>query len=86
METETLLRVFAVVVAAVVLATNWDYSPMIDYFKSFFRKQDQSKNAETSFLEVVESWHKLRNQCESLKLEEAVAKIDEVFPLLNVED
>ena len=38
-----------------------------------------------SFLEIVDSWHTLRSQCEAYGLTEAVEKIDEVFPLLNTE-
>lgn len=87
METETLLRVVAVVIAAMILTTNWDYSWIIPKIKSLFvfKKQEQTKK-EISFLEIVESWHVLRNRCEQHGLEEAIAKIDEVFPLLNTEE
>lgn len=85
METEMLLRIIAVVIAAVILFSNFDYSNWISYVKNFFRKKDvEVENVE--FLEIVETWHKLRNQCEDYGLEEALGKIDEVFPLLNTED
>jgi hypothetical protein len=87
METETLLRVVAVVIAAMILATNWDYSWIIPKLKSLFvfKKSEQIKK-EVSFLEIMESWHILRNRCEQHGLKEAIEKIDEVFPLLNTED
>jgi len=87
METETLLRVVAVIIAAMILATNWDYSWVLPKVKSFFvfKKSEEIKK-EVSFLEIMESWHILRNRCEQHDLKEAVNKIDEVFPLLNTED
>lgn len=41
---------------------------------------------EVTFLQIVDSWHTLRSQCEAYGLTEAVEKIDEVFPLLNDQD
>lgn len=84
-----LLRVVAIVIAGAILLSNFDYSAAITYLKSFlkWKKTDLTNvKKEVSFLEIVETWHKLRNQCEAYELEEAVAKIDEVFPLLNVEE
>ena len=89
MESEMLLRVVAVVIAGAILLSNFDYSSAITYLKSFFtwKKPDATNvKKEVSFLEIVATWHKLRNQCEAYELEDAVAKIDEVFPLLNVEE
>lgn len=89
METEMLLRVVAVVIAGAILLSNFDYSSAISYIKSFFRwKKPDFPNVkkEVSFLEIVATWHKLRNQCEQYGLNEAVEKVDEVFPLLNMED
>jgi len=90
METETVLRVVAVVLAAVLLLSNFDYSGMLNYVKSIFKRKPKPApvpvKEEVSFLEIVESWHVLRHQCEVYGLKEAVEKIDEVFPLLNTED
>jgi len=90
METETVLRVVAVVLAAVLLLSNFDYSGMLNYVKGIFKRKPKPAPApvkeEVSFLEIVESWHVLRHQCEVYGLKEAVEKIDEVFPLLNTED
>jgi hypothetical protein len=87
METETLLRILAIIVAAIVVSTSLDFSWAITKIKALFkRKESPEQKREVSFLEIVESWHVLRNQCENYGLEEAVNKIDEVFPLLNVEE
>lgn len=89
MESEMLLRVVAVVIAGAILLSNFDYSSAISYIKSLFvwkKPNFPEVKKEVSFLEIVATWHKLRNQCEAYELEEAVAKIDEVFPLLNVEE
>ena len=53
METETLLRVVAVIIAAMILATNWDYSWVLPKIKSFFvfKKSEEIKK-EVSFLEI----------------------------------
>ena len=87
METETLLRVVAVAIAAMILATNWDYSWVLPKLKSLFVfKKSEKVKKEISFLEIMESWQTLRSRCEQHGLTEAIKKIDEVFPLLNTED
>jgi hypothetical protein len=90
MDTETLLRVIAVTLAAVLLISNFDYSGIVNYIKSIFKRTPKPAPApeaeNVSFLETVESWHVLRHNCEINGLKEAVEKVDEVFPLLNTED
>lgn len=88
MDTEVLLRLIAIAVAATLLFVNFDIKPYVAYVKNLFkRKPSPEVQAQaTSFIEVVETWHTLRNQCESLELKSAVEKIDEVFPLLNTEE
>lgn len=87
METEMLLRVAAVVLAGGLLVSNLDYAGVWNRVKAFFtRKNAPVNNQSVAFLDVVKSWHILRSQCESYGLNEAVEKIDEVFPLLNVEE
>lgn len=89
METEMLLRVIAVVIAGAILLSNFDFTSVLSYVKSFFQRKIKPVDTEiktVSFLDIVNSWHVLKNQCEEYGLEEAVAKIDEVFPLLNTED
>lgn len=88
MDTEVLLRLIAIAVAATLLFVNFDIKPYVTYVKNLFkRKPSPEVQAQAaSFIEVVETWHTLRNQCESLELKSAVEKIDEVFPLLNTEE
>tara|TARA_B100000085_G_scaffold71670_1_gene64246 strand:+ start:1403 stop:1687 length:285 start_codon:yes stop_codon:yes gene_type:complete len=90
MELEALLRIAAVVLAGALLLSTVDYGPIWSKVKSWFKRSPKPDveitTEETSFLEIVESWHTLRHQCDIYGLSEAVEKIDEVFPLLNSED
>jgi hypothetical protein len=90
MELEVLLRIVAVVLAGTLLLSTVDYGPIWLKVKSWFKRSPKPDveitTEETSFLEIVESWHTLRKQCDVYGLNEAVEKIDEVFPLLNSED
>jgi len=89
-DTETLLRVVAVVVAGCLLLSTLDFSKPLSYVKNLLKRKPPVTPdvdvKEVSFLEIVDSWHTLRSQCEQYGLREAVEKIDEVFPLLNTED
>ena len=90
MDTEILLRTLAVILAAVLLLSNFDYSGIVNYAKGVFKRTPRPvpvpEKETVSFLETVESWHVLRNNCEINGLKEAIDKVDEVFPLLNTED
>ena len=93
MEVETLLRVAAILIAGTLLLSTVDYSAAwTKVTKLFTRKPknivdvDVDLEDTVSFLEIVQSWHVLRSQCEEYGLKEAVEKVDEVFPLLNTED
>ena len=91
METEVLLRVCAILVAGGLLLSTVNYYNVWEKIKKVFsRKQkvviEEDAGVSVSFLQIVESWHVLRNQCEEYGLKEAVEKIDEVFPLLNMEE
>ncbi len=92
MDTETYLRVAAIVIAAVLLFSNFNlnFSALTEKVKSIFKRKPKvtpiPEKENVSFLEIVETWHKLRHQCEVYGLKDAVEKIDEVFPLLNTED
>jgi hypothetical protein len=86
MDTEIILRIVAVVVAVFILCTGVDYSPIKSFITNLFKRKPKvivPENSSVKFLDIVESWHVLRNQCEAYGLHEAVEKIDEVFPLLN---
>ena len=89
METEMMLRLVAIVVAGGLLLSNFDYSSVISYIKNWFTRKPVVTPVvedEVGFLDVVESWNTLRNQCRELGLDTALEKLDEVFPLLNVEE
>lgn len=89
METEMSLRIIAIVVAGGLLISNFDYSSVISYVKNFFKRKPAVNPVienDVEFLDVVESWHTLRNQCQELELQAALEKLNEVFPLLNVEE
>lgn len=87
METEMVLRVLAIIIAAGLFASNFNYTPTLTWIKSLFKKTPVTPNKnEVDFLDVVQSWHTLKNQCKVLELNEATEKLDEVFPLLNTEE
>jgi len=88
MDNESLFRMVAIILAAGILATSWDFSWLTHKLGKIgdIRMPSWGKKKEISFIQVVESWHTLKNQCETLKLTEAIHKIDEVFPLLNTEE
>lgn len=88
MEIEIILRVVAVVIAAVLLLSSFDYSTIILYIRNLFKKKSEIVvlKEDVEFLDVIESWHILRNQCKELDLDVAIEKLDEVFPLLNLEE
>ncbi len=91
MEVETLLRVSAILIAGALLLSTVDYSAAWTRVSKLFTRKpktiiDVEVEDTVSFLEIVQSWHVLRSQCEEYGLKEAVEKVDEVFPLLNTED
>jgi|AOAMet1_04_M0_20_1038515.scaffolds.fasta_scaffold44273_1 hypothetical protein len=94
LDTETLLRIVAVVIAASLLFSSINYSKIVTLVTDLIPMPKPKPEVvptvpeveEVTFLEIVDSWHTLRNQCEAYGLTEAVEKIDEVFPLLNTED
>lgn len=89
MDTETLLRIVALVIAGSLLVSGFNLSKPLDYIKNLFKRRTPvtpDVDNDVSFLQIVDSWHTLRSQCEQYGLRDAVEKIDEVFPLLNTED
>ena len=94
METELLIRYIAVGVAVLLLGSTVNYGAIWSKIKSYFSWVAIKKNnvkipentKESDFLEIVELWHRLRLSCDEYGLKEATAKLDEVFPILNVEE
>lgn len=87
MELETIFRIAAIAVASLLLLSGANYQPMLDWIKSLFKKKNVAPvGSDVKFLDVVNSWHTVKEQCVELGLNEAAEKLDEVFPLLNSED
>tara|TARA_Y100000592_G_C5254197_1_gene214259 strand:+ start:198 stop:482 length:285 start_codon:yes stop_codon:yes gene_type:complete len=94
MDIDTLIRVAAVALAAVLLFSTINFSYWFDKVKSVFKWPFKRSprvvvpvQPETvTFLEIVDLWHQLKESCDSYGLKEASSKLDEVFPLLNVEE
>ena len=87
MELEMIFRIAAIVVASLLLLSGANYQPIFSWIKSLFKKKNVVPfNSGVNFLDVVSSWHTVKEQCVELGLNEAAEKLDEVFPLLNSED
>lgn len=94
METEMILRVAAIAIASVLLFSNISWSYVFGKVKSMFSFNFLKKNkviiekdevADKPFLEIVDLWYSLREKCTEEGLDQAVEKLDEVFPLFNAE-
>jgi len=87
MEPEMIFRTIAILIAAGLLVSNFNYSPTIAWIKNLFKRTPViNPKSSVNFLDVVGSWHTLKSQCKELELTEASEKLDEVFPLLNEEE
>jgi hypothetical protein len=87
MEPEMIFRTIAILIAAVLLVSNFNYGPAIAWVKNLFKRTPVTNpKSSVDFLDVVGSWHTLKSQCKELSLTEASDKLDEVFPLLNEEE
>lgn len=83
---ETIIKILAVpalVVGLLMLCSNFiDINYWIS--KLLLRPSTSPKiKKDTGFLEIVDLWYQLRSKCEAYELPSALAKLDEVFPLLN---
>ena len=91
MEIEMMLRVAAVIIAAILLFANVDLSYWKNKIKGWFTKkpkvviEDEEEVADKPFLEIVDLWFSLKERCTEEGLDQAVEKLDEVFPLFNAE-
>jgi len=91
MEPELIFRTIAIIIAAGLLLSNFDHKPALSWIANIFKRNAPvvpsiNNKKDVDFLDVVESWHTLKNQCKVLELNEATHKLDEVFPLLNTEE
>jgi hypothetical protein len=78
-----MLAVPALVVGLLILCSNFvDINYWIS--KMLLRPATPPKaKKDSGFLEIVDLWYQLRSKCEAYELPSALAKLDEVFPLLN---
>ena len=94
METEGLIRTIAIVLAGALLVTNINFGPWITTVKKWFtwKKKDEvvvdvdDEVADKPFLEIVDLWYDLKGKCTAEGLDQAVEKLDEVFPLFNTSE
>lgn len=92
MDIDNAIRISAVVLAGIILISTVDILSLLKSSVSWIRlpKWSPSKvtpevKQEVKFLEIVDLWYKLKHSCDTYDLKEAAEKLDEVFPLLNVE-
>lgn len=87
---ELALRVLAIFGGLLLLASCYyiDFNYLLA--KLLLKKQQVNKietntvsNENDQFLQIIDLWYKLRNKCVAAKMEAALEKLDEVFPLLN---
>ena len=94
MDIDTLIRFAAIGLAAALLISTVDFSYLFSKVKSAikwpFTKVSRvivpTQSQKVTFLEIVDLWHQLIESCDEYGLKEASNKLDEVFPLLNVEE
>ncbi len=92
MDIDNVIRISAVVLAGIILISTVDILSLLKTSFSWIRlpkwstpKVTPEVKQEVKFLEIVDLWYKLKYSCDTYNLEEAAEKLDEVFPLLNVE-
>jgi len=93
MDTETMLRIGAVVVGGLILL-----SSLVDFkglagrlLTALVTRKPKTPaipvtpvvNEDEQFLHIVDLWFQLRSECEKYGLPKALVAIDKVFPLLN---
>lgn len=87
MDFELLLRIAAVLVGVVILSTSFvDYNYLIAKLllgKQKKKEETVDHSVHDEFLQIIDLWYKLRSKCVDYKLDAAISKLDEVFPLLN---
>ncbi len=91
MDIDALVRIAAVCLAGILIVSMIDLKYIVSKIKSYFvwpfpEKEIKVVSEEVEFLEIVDLWHKLKASCSQYGLKEATEKLDEVFPLLNVEE
>jgi len=89
MNIEVVLRILAIVTGLLLVASfywvdfNYLLAKMLLKKKPVVEKETESVDNGDQFLHIIDLWYKLRAQCVDAKLDSAIEKLDEVFPLLN---
>jgi hypothetical protein len=91
MNIELVLRILAIVAGLLLVAScywvdfNYLLAKMLLKKKPVIEKEKEIESVDTSdqFLHIIDLWYKLRESCVDAKLDSAIKKLDEVFPLLN---
>ncbi len=91
MDVDTVVRISAIALAGILILSMIDLSAIKSKIGSYLvwpfpKKEKEVKVEKVSFLEIIDLWHKLKNSCNEYGLKDASEKLDEVFPLLNVEE
>jgi len=93
MEPEIILRSAAVVIALILLVSNFDLSAYWNKVTALFKRKpkpnvidEEDVVADKPFLEIVDLWYSLKGKCTEEGLDQAAEKLDEVFPLFNSEE
>jgi len=56
-----------------------------NFFKNKKVVIEEDEVADKPFLDIVDLWYSLKEKCTEEGLDQAVEKLDEVFPLFNAE-
>jgi hypothetical protein len=90
MSIDIVLRILAIVVGLLLVASCYwvDFNYLLA--KMLLKKKPLAQKDTVvvvdngdQFLHIIDLWYKLRAQCVDAKLDSAIQKLDEVFPLLN---
>ena len=90
MNIDIVLRILAIAVGLLLVASCYwvDFNYLLA--KMLLKKKPVvEKDVEVvvdtgdQFLHIIDLWYKLRESCVDAKLDSAIKKLDEVFPLLN---
>lgn len=94
----TTLQFLMVGAAAFLMFTSFDLKPAFEVLKSMFYKlipskatakeglsvvyDENSESDKDDLIDIVRKWDSLRDACEKSGLNDAVVKLDEIFPVL----
>lgn len=90
MNIDIILRILAIVTGLLLVAScywvdfNYLLAKMLLKKKPLIEKETVAVvDTGDQFLHIIDLWYKLRESCVDAKLDSAIKKLDEVFPLLN---